>query len=1051
VAGGDRRLPDMSGAQARKTVTVLFCDVTGSTALGEQLDPESLREVIQRYFTEMRTVIERHGGTVEKFIGDAVMAVFGVPKVHEDDALRAVRAAADMQAALETLNQELETRWGTRIQARIGVNTGEVVATDQQAGESFVSGDPVNVAARLEQAAEPGEILIGESTHRLVGAAVIAQLLEPLPVKGKAESLFAYRLVVVEPGAEILPRRFDSPLVGRASELNAIRAAFEDAVSTSTCRLVTVVGHAGVGKSRLILEALVSLGDRAHVLQGRCLPYGEGITFWPIVEAIREATGLDGATSVEDERRRVAAMLPVDEDPIVADRLVAISGLSQSAGTIQETFWAVRRWLDHLAADRPLFVVFDDIQWAEPTFLDLVEYLATFSTGRPMLVMCIARPELFDVRPTWGEDRVIIRLAPLDPDESVRMVGNLLGSAAGVGDVERRVVDASGGNPLFLEEMLRMLTEDGVLVRQGEAWVARGDVSHVAAPATVQAVIAARLDRLDRSEQAVLQRASVVGEEFWWAAVADLSDDADPVGVGRSLQALVRKDLIRPGPSAFAGEDGFRFGHLLIRDVAYESIPKVARARFHARFADWVERRTGDRAVEYEEIVGYHAERAYQYLVELGPADEQATALAALAAQRLSSAGLRSFDRGDLSGAANLLSRAVALLSTDDPERLALLQSLGVALAESGRLNEGETVFDEAIAGGRATGDRRVELRATIRRQFLWMLMHAEATHDEAVAEAERAIPALEELKDDTGLAEALRLTGIVDFWAGRCQESLAVLERSVEHARRAGDRRLELDVKHWMGMAMREGPTPAGEAIDRIHGLLRGHEDDPTFRSQTRRFLAVLEAMRGNFDEARALLAEGTNLARELGLTVEIGAGFLRDLGYVALLENDPVESEEALRGSFETLERIGDTGHLSSVASDLALVLMESPGRETEALAITDATEAWLIADDMDAQVRWEAARARAHIRLGQTAEAERLARASVDRAWGTDYWDLRGVSLRALADVLRRSGRSEEAAQALRRAAETYETKGNVVAAAAVREALGELEAGARAPGA
>src|SRR5438132_936334 len=305
----------------RKTVTVLFGDVAGSTALGEELDPESLREVIQRYFTEMRAVIERHGGTVEKFIGDAVMSVFGVPQIHEDDALRAVRAAIDMQSELDALNIELERGWGTRIQARIGVNTGEVLAADPASGESFVSGDAVNVAARLEQAAEPGEILLGEPTYRLVRAAVIAEPLEPLAVKGKAEPLPAYRLVVVEAGAEILPRRFDSPLVGRTNELATIRRAFEEAVTASACRLVTVIGHAGVGKSRLTHEVVSSLDDVARVLRGRCLPYGEGITFWPVAEALRGAIGLDEATSAEDAEAKIATILPPGEDrALVVDR-----------------------------------------------------------------------------------------------------------------------------------------------------------------------------------------------------------------------------------------------------------------------------------------------------------------------------------------------------------------------------------------------------------------------------------------------------------------------------------------------------------------------------------------------------------------------------------------------------------------------------------------------------------------------------------------------------------------------------------------------------------
>jgi class 3 adenylate cyclase/tetratricopeptide (TPR) repeat protein len=940
----------MPSEQARKTVTILFCDVTGSTALGERLDPESLREVIQRYFAEMRTVIERHGGTVEKFIGDAVMAVFGVPQVHEDDALRAVRAAADMQAALGSLNEELEKGWGTRIQARIGVNTGEVLAADPQAGQSFVSGDAVNVAARLEQAAEPGEVLLGEPTYRLVRTAVIAEPLAPLTAKGKAEPLATYRLVVVEPGAEILPRRFDSPLVGRTREVRAILSAFEEAVSTSTCTLITVIGHPGVGKSRLTHEVVASVGDRARVLRGRCLPYGEGITFWPVAEALQEAARLDRAASPEEARAMIGATLPPDEDPLVIERLAAIVGVGGAAGAIQESFWAIRRWLEHLASERPLLVVFDDIQWAEPTFLDLVQYLATFATGSPILLLCLARPELLEVRPDWAELGTVIRLEPLGLGESERMLANLLGEAGASGEAQGQIVAAAGGNPLFIEEMLRMLVDDGLLVRERETWVARGDLSHIGAPETVQAVIAARLDRLDPSERAVLQRASVAGEVFWWGAVGDLSDEGDAVQVGRGLQALVRKELIRPSSSTFAGEDAFRFGHLLIRDVAYESIPKKVRADLHARFAGWVERRAGERAVEYEEIVGYHAEQAHRYLAELGPLNEHGAALAALGGERLASAGTRSFDRGDMPSASNLLARAAALLPSGDAKRPGLLQSLAFALAETGRLDEAEATLAEALESARESGDRQAELRVATRRLYLWLLRSPEATHGEAVAEVEEAIAGFEELHDDAGLGEALRLLGIVRLWGGRCVEAVDVLERAAHHAGRAGDRRLELEALHWMSLALAEGPTPAEEAIDRIRGLLESHSDDRIFRCQTNRFLAELEAIGGRFSEARSLLAQGAETARELGLTIEL-ASVQRMAGYVAVLAGDLQEAEEELRLAVSTLERIGDTGHLSSVAPDLALVLLESPGRESEALAVTKATEAWMIEDDVDA----------------------------------------------------------------------------------------------------
>jgi class 3 adenylate cyclase/tetratricopeptide (TPR) repeat protein len=1038
----------MPTPQSRKTVTILFCDVTGSTALGEQLDPESLREVIQRYFDEMRSVVERHGGTVEKFIGDAVMAVFGVPTVHEDDALRAVRAAADMQAALANLNLDLERERGVQIQARIGVNTGEVLAADPASGASFVSGDAVNVAARLEQSAAPGEILLGESTHRLVRTAVIAEPLAPLALKGKTDPLSAYRLAVVEPGAEILPRRFDSPLVGRTEELETILNAFDDAASASSCRILTVVGHPGMGKSRLTHEVVASLGDRARVLRGRCLPYGEGITFWPLAEALQEAAGLDDAGSLEDARARIEATLPADEDPLVAERLAALAGLGTGTGAIQESFWAIRRWLEHQAADRPLLVVFDDIQWAEPTFLDLVEYMVTFAASRPILLLCLARPELLDSRPDWVRLGTVMRLEPLGSEESQRLVANLLDETGAFGEVERQVVAAAGGNPLFIEEMLRMLVDDGLLARDGQNWVATRDLSQLGAPETVQAVIAARLDRLDPSERAALQRASVVGEVFWWGAVTELSDDGDPAAVGRSLQTLVRKDLIRPGQSTFAGEDAFRFGHLLIRDVAYESIPKRLRADLHARFAAWVEQRAGERAVEYEEIVGYHAEQAHRYLSELGPLDERGTALAALAGQRLASAGIRSFDRGDMPAASHLLARAASLLPALHPTRLALLQPLAVAFEETGPLEQAEATLTDAVKSGRAAGDLVLELLAATRLVYLWMVTSPEATHEKAVTELEALIARFEELRDDRGLAEALKVLGIVHFWGGRCEQALGILERALGFAGRVGDRQSERELKHWMGLALVQGSTPAEEAIVRIQEFRSGFEDNRIFRCSSCRFLAELEGMRGHFPEAWSLLAEGTEIARELGLVLESASGLQRAGGYVALLAGDLQRSEDELRSSTATLERIGDTGHLASAAADLGLVLLERPGRESEAISLAKTSEDWLIEDDVDAQVRWAAVKARALARLEAPEEAERQARRGVAIAWATEYWNLRAISQEALAEVLQRAGRTTEAAEALRGAITVYEGKGNVVAAASAHKALAELAAGTNA---
>ena len=539
--------------EVRKTVTVLFCDVSGSTAMGERLDPESTRRVMSRYFDAMREAIERHGGTVEKFIGDAVMAVFGVPVVHEDDALRAVRAAADMRAALAELNQELDRDWGVRIESRIGVNTGEVVAGE---GQTLAVGDSVNVAARLEQGAAPGETLLGASTHRLVRDAVEAEPADPLDAKGKSEPVAAFRLIELVEGAEFIPRRLDSPMVGRENELAQLQRAYDHAVSERVAYQFTLLGAAGIGKSRLVRE----LEDRvdATLLAGRCLPYGEGITYWPLAEIQPLADEIDFGANRDE---------------------IALQ---------------TRRILERMARDRPLVIVFDDLQWAEPTFLDLVDHVTDLARDAPLLLLCVARPELLDHRRGWGGGKLnatTMLLEALTADESTRLVDNLRLTRVDT-ETKERIAAAAEGNPLFVEEMLAMVTD--------------GSDGELAVPPTIQALLASRLDRLTPDERTAVECAAVQGQEFRQAALASLVPEPLAGRLAEIQQSLVRKDLVRP-----AAEDTYRFKHLLLRDAAYEALPKEQRADLHERFANWI----AENAPGLEDLL----EHAYGYRAELGP------------------------------------------------------------------------------------------------------------------------------------------------------------------------------------------------------------------------------------------------------------------------------------------------------------------------------------------------------------------------------------------------------------------------------------------------
>jgi class 3 adenylate cyclase/tetratricopeptide (TPR) repeat protein len=1015
--------------EVRKTVTVLFADVTGSTALGERLDPEAIRGLMSRYFEETRAAVEAHGGTVEKFIGDAVMAVFGVPTVHEDDALRALRAAAQMRDALAALNADLERDWGARIAVRTGVNTGEVVAGDPSTGQTFVTGDAVNVAARLEQAAEPGEILLGEETHRLVRDAVRVEPVEPLELKGKAERVRAWRLLEVTPGAPAFARRLDSPLVGRDEELARLRKVFEEAVAEPACRVATIVGDAGAGKSRLATELVATLGDRARTLWGRCLPYGEGITFWPIAEVVREAAGIDGTESPEHARAKVSALTAGAEDgALIADRVAAAIGLGEmGAGDLRETFWAIRRLLEGLAFDTPLVLAFEDVHWAEPTFLDLLQYVAGFITDRPILLLCTARPDLRDRRPEWMTVGETVALAPLTEDEAERLIENLLGRVGLSADVRERITEAAEGNPLYVEELLRMLIDEGHLERTNEHWTARGDLSRVSVPGTIGALLSARLDQLEAGERGVIQRASVVGRVFWWGAVTDLSPEDDRSEVGSHLQTLLRKELVRPDRSGFAGEDAFRFSHILVRDAAYDSMPKRARAELHERFAYWLERKAGDRIAEFEEILGYHFEQAYRYRTELGPADEAARAVGANAAERLVGAGRRALARWDIAATVNLLSRVAELLPPDDTSRPEVLSDLGKALAQADipRANE---VLTEAMDAARAAGDAPTEARAGVRRIFVRLLLDPQASQEGSLLEAERYAALFEDAGDDLGLSEALNVIGIIRFWQGRVAASEESLGRAIEHARRAGDYRQHAEALRWVALATFEGPTPASQGIRRLQTILDDGQGDRRVGISVARNRAEFEAMQGQADEARGFIAEAMALARELGDLVA-QAGVLRNSGGVEMLAGDAIAAERELRDGYDALERLSDYGHLASMAPDLGDAVY-AQGRYDEALRLSEFGESITIAGDVDADVRWRQLRAKALARAGRHDEAEAFAIEAVRIVAATEFLNLHAHALMALAEVRRLAGRTSEAADAVRKAIELYRHKENVV---------------------
>ncbi|HEY7874399.1 MAG TPA: adenylate/guanylate cyclase domain-containing protein [Actinomycetota bacterium] len=1030
-------------AESRKMVTLVFCDLTGSTALGEKMDPESLRRVVTRYFNDMKAVLTRHGGTVEKFIGDAVMAAFGIPTLHEDDALRGVRAAVEMQQAMEEMNLDLELEYGVGIKARIGVNTGEVIAGDASQGHGFVSGDAVNVAARLEQTAPPGEVLIGEATYRLVRDAVKVEPVEPLELKGKSERVPAYRILEVIPHALGTSRRLDSAIVGRDQELAQLLEVFDSAVAEGACRLVTIFGMAGSGKSRLTAEFLTSLGGRVTVLTGRCLPYGEGITYWPVSEAVKSFCDIKELDSADKAKGKVSAVLPeAEESALIVDRIAAAIGLSDATPDTQETFWAVRRFFEELGREKPVVFLCDDIHWAEPTMLDLIEYLAGFSRGVPMLLLSPSRQDLLDTRPSWGADSTTISLEPLDESHIGRLIENLLVDAHLPDTVRRQITAAAEGNPLYVEEILRMLIDDGILEEHEGRWKAVGEIGDLTIPPSIQALIAARLDRLGVNEQAVTQRAAVIGKTFYWGAVSELSPEALRMRVGHYLQSLIRKELVLPDESNFAGEDAFRFGHIMIRDAAYQAMPKELRAELHERFAEWLTAKTGDRVKEFEEILGYHYEHAYRLRQELGPLDEKGEELGRRALELLTASGNKAFARTDMPAAVNLLGRAAKLLPIRDPRRLQLSLTLSDALMEIGELQEAGEVIEQILKVSKVLKDQAMEARASLQRCLLRSYTDVENWKDEARSETERLIPLFEELGDDFGLARSQFLLAQVHWDDYKMAAAEQALEQALAHARDGGNSHDEAKILSSLSATLFWGPAPADKAIALCEEIIEKSGGNRFVQATCILRTAGLQAMRAEFDEARSLVARARGIFNDLGQAFPL-ARSTHEAGFIELLADDPARAETEFREGIAALESMGEKAFLATSAVLLSQALY-AQGRFDEAMEANEMGED-ASGDDPAMKAEWGPWRARILAQRSEMDAAVALAREALEIAAEPDDVFVRGGALQGLGEVLLLAGKKDEATGPLREALQMYEAKGVAPMVARVTAALAMADAG------
>ena len=976
--------------QFRRLVTILFVDVVESMSLAEALDAEALGTVLRSYFETVSAAIARHGGTVEKYAGDAVMAAFGIPISHEDDALRAARAALDVRVGIVALNEQLVQQHGMGLEVRIGIEAGEVVATPTDARQRLVTGEAVGIAAKLEAAAGADEIVVGALAGRLIDHVAVLDPLGELAITGKREPVTAYRLLELSPIAPAFEHRQDARLVGRKRELAALRRALKRAVDGATVRVAVVVGSPGVGKSRLAAE-LTRRAKGVTTLWGRCLSYGEGITYWPLREALEQAE-----ESVE--RAAVLAALAAETPP-----------------PAPEIAWLFRQFCEASARERPLVLVFDDVHWAEPTFLELVEHLADKGEG-PIAVVCLAREELLEDRASFLEGRANadrILLDALSGEETDALLEGLGGTAL-ESDQRARIVETAEGNPLFLEQLLALALEGGLTER--------------VLPTTVQALLAARLDRLGPGERAVLERGAVVGKGFTAGDVVALLDPEAAPTADAHLSTLVVRGFVRQ-----RGDGLYEFRHVLVQVAAYRSAPKRLRAELHERYADRLDTESPD-LPDLDEFVGYHLEQAYRMHTELGESDRRTARLAEDGGSRIGAAGVRAAKRGDMPATVNLLRRATSLLPLTDPTRGELLCELGIGLRSIGNSTAAEDVLTQAIRSSCEGRDRRVELRARIEREYVRLPGVSGATGDTLLDTTAEGIAMFETVRDDRSLGRAWLLVGYVQgARRGHHKAREEAAERALAHYKSS-----KWPTSTCLGeiaSALYNGPTPVVRAIARCEELLIDEVPDRVGRANVDVFLGGLRAQLGDFDDARNLVASATKTYDDLGQRAAAAIYARAILGEVELLAGEVDAAEQIFRALCTELDEMHAYSNLASTAGCLAEALF-AQGRLDDADEATRIAEKHSAIDDLDARLLWMPVRAKLSAARGAFDEAEGLARDAVGLSNSSDALNRRAKAERDLGAVLGLSGRTSEAASAFERATGFYELKGNLAGSAQVR---------------
>ncbi|HWH23965.1 MAG TPA: AAA family ATPase, partial [Candidatus Limnocylindria bacterium] len=915
------------GVHERRVVTALFADLARSTALGERLDPEVVRGIVGRFFELAREHIQRRGGTVEKFSGDAVMAVFGLPAAHEDDPERAVRAALAIRHGVAALAAEMLERHGVSVESRIGIESGEVVVGDPFAGATLATGDAMNLAARLEQLAEPGEIIVGQAAWQAVRGVASGEPLGEQRIRGREATLAGWRISAVsdEVGRPRGVPGLSAPLTGRDEELTMLLDAARRARQAGKAVLFTILGLPGVGKSRLVREATEGLAAEGWaIVRGRCLPYGEGITYWPVAEMLRELAGIAPGTTTGEARERLAAASP---EPAVADQLALALGTGVGAaeqpsgigagsvvggsGTEREIAWAFRRLVEHICSERgPLVLVFEDIHWAEPQLLDLIEYLVTWARGAPLLVICPARPELLDARPGWGSGRMEasrIQLEPLSEAESRALLGALLEVEDLPSALRQRVLDRAEGNPLFVEEVVRMLIDERVVEKRDGHWYAAKEAAEVRVPDSVEALIRARLDTLPSAQRSVLQAAAVVGRVFNRSAVVALVGAGGAAAVEpveRHLEDAILRDLITEERSP--DEPTFRFRHVLIRDVAYGTLPKARRAELHLQAADWLRAWSGDRVEEFIEIEAYHLEQAIRLRRAVEGRIEPADAERALDA--LAASALRALMRDDARSARAFAQRALELEPPAGERRLELEWLQVEALR---RLGEWRQAGELAVAVERdaaALGRKDIQGRAILASAGDVWISLGSADAAAGLEQLRRARELLAEAGDTFYLCAAVEFLGYGGWWLGDLERAeqlwseLAQLAHAADLPGREAEALILL-----AGVRSQRGDVSGRRRLLEQARLLADQAGGRLTRARVERAYGGFLATSVSGAEAEPLLTSVAPIFEEFGEREEFSTA-LSQLGDIRRREGRPAEALELyLRALEPILEHVG------------------------------------------------------------------------------------------------------------------------------------------------